>query len=204
MRLFDIRPPSDLNGDRTLSRCRTPTALSATSKGDRGKRRWETPQKSQRKNKLFFQSLLGDNPMLCSSSHAWETPCFLQHKKVQHATLIDTKFVATFGVERFTLQTRKLWLVGVATDRDALHACLRIFSFYFSCFFPAQKIKNKKIKKEEEKTSQNEEKETEREKKKRPARRGGGTHRDRSKIDFKERNDTINRARFFFFYKNGP
>ena len=27
--------------------------------------------------------------------------------------------VATFRVARLTLQTRKLWLVGVATDRDA-------------------------------------------------------------------------------------
>ena len=37
---------------------------------------------------------------------------------------------STFGVARVTLQTRKLWLVGVATDRDARHACLRFFSFF--------------------------------------------------------------------------
>ena len=28
-------------------------------------------------------------------------------------------FVATFRVARLTLQTRKLWLVGVAADRNA-------------------------------------------------------------------------------------
>ena len=28
-------------------------------------------------------------------------------------------------------------LVGVATDRDARHACLRFFSLNFSCFFLA-------------------------------------------------------------------
>ena len=36
-------------------------------------------------------------------------------------------FVATFRVARLTLQTPKLWLVGVATDRGARHACLRFF-----------------------------------------------------------------------------
>ena len=43
--------------------------------------------------------------------------------------------IATFRVARLTLQTPKLWLVVVATDRDARHACLRFFSLYFSCFF---------------------------------------------------------------------
>ena len=45
--------------------------------------------------------------------------------------------VATFRVPRLTLQTPKLWLVGVATDCDARHACLRFFSFFpvfFFCF----------------------------------------------------------------------
>ena len=33
--------------------------------------------------------------------------------------LFACQFVATFRVARLTLQARKLWLVGVATDRDA-------------------------------------------------------------------------------------
>ena len=40
--------------------------------------------------------------------------------------------IATLGVARLTLQTRKLWLVGFATHRDARHACLRFL--YFCCF----------------------------------------------------------------------
>ena len=44
-------------------------------------------------------------------------------------------FFATFWVARLTFQTRKLWLVGVATDRAARHACLRFFSFQFFPFF---------------------------------------------------------------------
>ena len=47
--------------------------------------------------------------------------------------ITEQNFIATFRVARLTFQTRKLWLVGVATDRDARHACLRFFSF--SCFF---------------------------------------------------------------------
>ena len=43
-------------------------------------------------------------------------------------------FFATFRVTRLTLQTPKLWLVGVVTDRDARHACLRFFSFVFVVF----------------------------------------------------------------------
>ena len=43
--------------------------------------------------------------------------------------------VATVRVARLTLQTRKLWLVGVATDRDARRACLRFISCYVSCVF---------------------------------------------------------------------
>ena len=42
---------------------------------------------------------------------------------------------STFTAARLTVQTWKLWLVSVATDRDACNACLRFFSFYFSCFF---------------------------------------------------------------------
>ena len=44
-------------------------------------------------------------------------------------------FVATFRVARLTLQAPKLWSVGVATDRDARHACLRFFSFVFPVLF---------------------------------------------------------------------
>ena len=51
---------------------------------------------------------------------------------------------ATFRVARLTLQTPKNWLVGVATDRDARHACLRFFSF--SCFFFCQHNTNQKMK----------------------------------------------------------
>ena len=43
--------------------------------------------------------------------------------------------VATFRVARLSLQTPRLWLVDVATDRDARHACLRLFTFSFSCVF---------------------------------------------------------------------
>ena len=42
--------------------------------------------------------------------------------------------IATFRVPKLTLQTPKLWLVGVPTDRDARHACLRFFSFHCSPF----------------------------------------------------------------------
>ena len=44
--------------------------------------------------------------------------------------------IATFRVTRLSLQTRKLWLVGVATDRDAsvTLACVS-FHFIVSCFF---------------------------------------------------------------------
>ena len=51
---------------------------------------------------------------------------------------------ATCRVARLTLQTRKLWLVGVATDRDARFVCV---SFHFLLLFlQAQKIKKKKKK----------------------------------------------------------
>ena len=43
--------------------------------------------------------------------------------------------IAIFRVATLTLQTPKHWLVGVAIDRDARHACLRFFLFYVSCFF---------------------------------------------------------------------
>ena len=92
--------------------------------------------------------------------------------------------VATFRVARFTLQTPKLWLVGVATDRDTRHACLRFLSFYLFLFFVllallfivsfsllARKNQTKKIKKK----SKNRRK---KEKKKRPPK---GTLRDGSK-----------------------
>ena len=46
------------------------------------------------------------------------------------------RIIGTFRVARLTLQAPKLWLVGVATDRDARHACLRFFSFlFFLCVF---------------------------------------------------------------------
>ena len=54
-------------------------------------------------------------------------------------------FVATFWVARLTLQTPKLWLVGVAR-----HGCLRFFSSYFFLFFFAgtkKKQKTKNVKK---------------------------------------------------------
>ena len=44
-------------------------------------------------------------------------------------------FFATFRVARKTLQTPKLWLVTVATDRDACNACACLFNFIFSVFF---------------------------------------------------------------------
>ena len=39
--------------------------------------------------------------------------------------------IATFRVASLTLQTRKLWLVGVATDRDAPLACPKVKTFFF-------------------------------------------------------------------------
>ena len=45
--------------------------------------------------------------------------------------------VATFRVARLTSQTRKLWLVDVATKRNASVTLLRFFSFDFSLFFLA-------------------------------------------------------------------
>ena len=79
----------------------------------------------------------------------------------QHAEVMQSLIVvfATFRIARLTLQTPKLWLVGVATDRDARHACLRFFSLsvflFFSCilffilpfFLPAHNFffKKKKI-----------------------------------------------------------
>ena len=44
------------------------------------------------------------------------------------------RFVATFRVARFSLQAPKLWLIGVAIDRDARHACFRFFSFFMFFF----------------------------------------------------------------------
>ena len=52
-------------------------------------------------------------------------------------------FIATLRVARLTAQTPTVWLVGVATIRDARHACLRFFSFFL--FFCRHK-KNKKRK----------------------------------------------------------
>ena len=87
-------------------------------------------------------------------------------------------FFATFWVARLTFQTRKLWLVGVATDRAARHACLRFFSFqffpffclrFFSFCFPSFLGSTKKSKKNKER-------------KKRGLQ--GGTSRDASKNDF--------------------
>ena len=46
----------------------------------------------------------------------------------------STLFVATFRVARLSLQTPKLWLVGVATNRDARHGRSRFFSLYFIFF----------------------------------------------------------------------
>ena len=56
-------------------------------------------------------------------------------KRSAEATCVLAVLVPTFRVARLTSQTRKLWLVGVATDPNARHACLRFFSLYFSCFF---------------------------------------------------------------------
>ena len=48
----------------------------------------------------------------------------------QHACDRTPKaLIATFRVARLTLQKTKLWLVGVANYRDAVHACLRFFFF---------------------------------------------------------------------------
>ena len=43
---------------------------------------------------------------------------------------LQWKLLRPFWIARLTLQTRKLWLVGVATDRDARQAYLRFFAFY--------------------------------------------------------------------------
>ena len=55
----------------------------------------------------------------CSS----DTPTHCVH--IRQASSLDkakmSKIVATFRVARVTLQTPKLWLVGVATDRGARH-----------------------------------------------------------------------------------
>ena len=74
--------------------------------------------------------------------------------------------IATFRVARLTLQAPKLWLVGVATDRDARHACLRFFSCYFSCFFCEHKRQSKKSTKNEKKQIQKKRKEKKEKKRK--------------------------------------
>ena len=83
-------------------------------------------------------------------------------------TVTLLRIIATFRVARLTLQTPKLWLVDVATDRDARHACFRFFSlcfffcfrffsFYFSVLFflLAQKKTKQKSKRSEKPRNQN-------------------------------------------------
>ena len=62
----------------------------------------------------------------------------------QHSRLHQERFVATFRVARATSQTRKLWLVGVATDRDAPVACLNVKNLSKNEKKRKQKKKNKK------------------------------------------------------------
>ena len=62
----------------------------------------------------------------CTDRRTWWHSCVCTHV---HA------LIATFRVARLSLQTRKLWLIGVASNRDARHACLRFFSFYVFLFF---------------------------------------------------------------------
>ena len=59
---------------------------------------------------------------------------------------VISNLVATFRVARLTLQTPKLWFVGVATERDARHACLRFFSFHVFLFLLLAQKKSKKKK----------------------------------------------------------
>ena len=68
--------------------------------------------------------------------------------KSNYLFFLRGNFTATLRIARLTLQTRELWLVGVATDRDARHACLRFFSFYyvFLFFFLASKKSTRKRK----------------------------------------------------------
>ena len=68
-----------LNGP--FSRCRTPTALGATSKVGRGKRCPNTPHTEhappgeyQRKNRPVPEAPLGEIECLIISSHAWRNP----------------------------------------------------------------------------------------------------------------------------------
>ena len=61
--------------------------------------------------------------------------------------------IVTFRVARLTLQTRKLWLIGVTTDRDVRNACLRFFSFFFFMFFSLPAYKKSKNKKTNQKRS---------------------------------------------------
>ena len=62
---------------------------------------------------------------------------------------VHLSFIATFRVARLTLQTRKLWLVGVATDRDAPLACPNVKTFFSK---KQKKEKKRKQKKKQEKT----------------------------------------------------
>ena len=110
--------------------------------------------------------------------------------------------VATFRVARLTSQTRKRWLVDVATDRDARHAHLRFFSIYCFLFFFCQhkRIKNfEKYKrffffsKKKTHTHTQKKKRKEKEKEKKKKRPSGVPPETVQKIFF-SRNGTRNRA----------
>ena len=55
-----------------------------------------------------------------SSSEGGIALCFSSNELLQ-IEYLRSVLIATFRVARLTLQTRKLWLVGVATDHNARH-----------------------------------------------------------------------------------
>ena len=82
---------------------------------------------------LKFILDLFDKLTFCPES-LWESPLFYDMGKDSTRTqlvLHRLQIIGTVRVARLTLQTRKLWLVDVATDRNASVTLLR-----FSCSFP--------------------------------------------------------------------
>ena len=75
------------------------------------------------------QNLLGEVEVCvrCPSPHHWKANPLKSFSQIKHQcdcnwVSFASSVIATFRVARFSVQTRKLWLVvGVATDRDAHH-----------------------------------------------------------------------------------
>ena len=87
--------------------------------------------------RIGYLSLLRTKSL--STEPQLEPSCPVVSEVVSFVRSLFSLLIATFRVASLILQTPKLWLVGVATDRDARLVCLRFFSFYFSCFFVSTK-----------------------------------------------------------------